>query len=683
MRASPAELWGRLITCGPIDNRPSRAPARPSRFAQRPKLPRCAVLLLLLCAPLLAQTSQPAPTTASLKLKSESRLVLVDAIVTGKKGAAIPGLTASDFHVFEDGKEQPITAFQSHAGPAAPGMPQQHFLLLFDGKSNDDLRSIQEPAARFIADNAGPDRLMSIAYYSSGCMTITTQFTADVGELQHALGALPGLLRCGFVPDPDGDLQALYYAQLARDLAHVPGHKVVALFVPGAPPRPSDAERWVNSGNEGIGRSVDPVMGSADPGARASELSGLTPGIASPPRNAGRDPFGMEAEFRKADVSVYPVEAQSGARTSGWALHLADATGGRELNRGNDVLAAFELLAREQDEAYTLGYVPQESPEGSCHALKVTVDRRDAKVRGRTLYCNVREVSLAAANPLEQELETLAASPHAGNAAALVSVPFFYEPNGVARVNLAIEIPAPVLHPTEMNGKLHAEMDVLGLAYNLGDEVAARFSDTVRFDFGSRRQFDDFLRQPLHYERQFKIAPGNYRFKLIFRPAKDSFGVVETPLAIGPFDARKLSLSAIALARNVQPMSPEDAQEAVQEGKRPLTFRGNRIVVSGSDILPKAGLAEAYFEIYEPLASPAQPVHLSMRLRVLDAQNAEQKWASGDVDLSALAKSGDRIIPVALKLPVATLPPGTYHAELTVKDSAGAQATRSIQFHIE
>jgi hypothetical protein len=72
-----------------------------------------------------------------------------------------------------------------------------------------------------------------------------------------------------------------------------------------------------------------------------------------------------------------------------------------------------------------------------------------------------------------------------------------------------------------------------------------------------------------------------------------------------------------------------------------------------------------------------------MRLRLLDAQSNEQAWSSGDVDLSALAKSANKVIPVALKLPVATLPPGTYRAELTVTDSAGGQATRSIQFRTE
>lgn len=51
-----------------------------------------------------------------------------------------------------------------------------------------------------------------------------------------------------------------------------------------------------------------------------------------------------------------------------------------------------------------------------------------------------------------------------------------------------------------------------------------------------------------------------------------------------------------------------------------------------------------------------------MHLRLLDAQSNEQKWDSGNVDLSALAKPGSRVIPVALKLPVATLPPGAYRA---------------------
>jgi hypothetical protein len=325
------------------------------------------------------------------------------------------------------------------------------------------------------------------------------------------------------------------------------------------------------------------------------------------------------------------------------------------------------------------------SAEGSCHELKVTVNRPDVKVLGRNLYCNVAQaIAAAAAKPRENELDSLAASDKAGNTAASASVPFFYEPTGVARVNLALEIPSPVLEPTDRNGKLHAEMDVLGVAYVVpSGEVAARFTQKMKFDFDTRRQFDDFLRRPIHFEHQFEVAPGNYQFRVVFRSAKDRFGAVETPLTIDPFQAARLSLSAIALSRNVEPISPEAAQDEAASGKVPLIFRGNRITVSGSDVLSRTGTAEAYFEIYQPLVAGAGAVQLTMRMRLLDAQSDEERWSSGDVDLSALAKSGNRAIPVALKLPVAGLPAGTYHAELTVQDSAGGKAVRGIKFRTE
>ena len=666
MKTSTDKLWGGLITCGPIDNRPSRTPVRAWLLARR------VAVLLFLYLPLTAQTGGAGDQgTSNLKLKAEARLVLVDAVVTGKRDEPVHGLTKDDFRVFEDGKEQPITAFQSHLGPTTPGISrQQHFVIWLDVNSGDDWKSIQQAAAKFVADNAGPNRLMSVVYSDVCHAQVVTPFTTDVAVLRSALEAAPKTVTLGgFNPFTgpellcDGEKWALVYAHVAQDLGHVPGHKVVALFTTPGPPTYDASSKKLPSA------------------ATAAQI------LADTEKNADafRDPYQkqMQLAFRKADVSVYPMESQSGAQTAGYWLTLADVTGGHELSRGNDVLAVLDLLAREQDESYTLGYVPQESPEGSCHELKVTVDRPDVKVRGRNLYCNVHEITLASTNPLEAELEDLAASPKAGNTAASASAPFFYEAGGAARVNLAVEIPTPVFNPTEANGKLHASMDVLGLAYNLGGSVTARFGDKVSFDFASRQQFDEFVQHPLRYEHQFEIAPGTYRFKLIFRTAKDRFGVVETPLAVDPVDAGQLSLSAIALSHDVQAISQDDAQEELDEGKKPLIFRGNQITVAGSDVLQKAGTAEAYFEIYEPPAAGAEPVQLTMRLRLLDAQSNQQKWDSGDVDLSALAKSGKRAIPVALKLPVASLPSGSYRAELMVKDSAGGASGRSVQFRTE
>jgi len=621
---------------------------------------RRTTILLCLCGPLLAQTSPVAATKTPVLPP-----VMVDAVATDQAGAPIHGLTAADFHIFDDGKEQAIGEFRAHSGPATPGISQpQRIVLLFGPQSPDGQQWIQQAAAKFVTGNAGPNRLMEIIFTDVCYNTSATPFMDDAGQLRHFLETWPELLHCEPPADGSAALRAMYYAQVAENLARVPGHKAVVLFVATAGPSAGAAE------NKPVDASPAPRR------ARGRSLQNVEP---------HQDPFDMEREFRKADASVYPVQAQAGAVLPNWALSLATSTGGHPLTRGNDGSGALDPLARERDESYTLVFSPRVSAEGSCHELKVTVNRPDAKVLGRNLYCNAVEATTAASvKPRKNELDSLAASDDAGNTDASASVPYFYEPDGLARVNLALEIPSPVLEPADRNGKLHAEMDVLGVAYvPASGAVAARFTHKMKFDFDSRQQFDDFLRRPLHCDHQFKIAPGNYQFKVVFRSSKDRFGAVETPLAVDPIDPTQLSLSAIALSRSVQPISPEAAQDEAESGSVPLIFRGNRITVSGSDLLPKAGTAEAYFEIYDPLVAGSGAVRLSMRMRVIDAQNDEERWNSGDVDLSALVKSGNRAIPVALKLPVANLPAGTYRAELTVQDSSGGKASRGISFRAE
>src|SRR5271157_1931492 len=66
------------------------------------------------------QAQNPSPSQASDSstpvFKAETRLVLVDTIVTDKKGNYITDLTAKDFKVWEDNKEQAIKSFSVESG---------------------------------------------------------------------------------------------------------------------------------------------------------------------------------------------------------------------------------------------------------------------------------------------------------------------------------------------------------------------------------------------------------------------------------------------------------------------------------------------------------------------------------------------------------------------------------------
>ena len=80
----------------------------------------------------LVQAQQPsAPADSGAVIKTETKLVLVDAVVTDKKGAYVRDLTMKDFKVSEDRKEQNIKTFSFEADPNSPTVSQKRYLILF------------------------------------------------------------------------------------------------------------------------------------------------------------------------------------------------------------------------------------------------------------------------------------------------------------------------------------------------------------------------------------------------------------------------------------------------------------------------------------------------------------------------------------------------------------------------
>src|SRR5580704_10255683 len=76
-------------------------------------------------SPLYAQTppttdaSKP-PQTSTSAIKVETRVVLLDVVVTDHKGETIPNLRQEDFQVAEDGKPQILSAFDEHSRHNSP-----------------------------------------------------------------------------------------------------------------------------------------------------------------------------------------------------------------------------------------------------------------------------------------------------------------------------------------------------------------------------------------------------------------------------------------------------------------------------------------------------------------------------------------------------------------------------------
>src|SRR5271155_5815394 len=105
-----------------------------------------------------AQQSKPEAADPNNVIRVETNVVLVDAVVTDKKGNYIRDLKQKDFRVWEDNKEQTVTSFTFEADAASPANDRKHYLVLFfDNSSSSPQDQIHARAAaiKFVDTNAG------------------------------------------------------------------------------------------------------------------------------------------------------------------------------------------------------------------------------------------------------------------------------------------------------------------------------------------------------------------------------------------------------------------------------------------------------------------------------------------------------------------------------------------------
>src|SRR3984893_14001847 len=209
-------------------------------------------------APPPSQASPAAEPQSTVVIKKESKLVLVDAVVTDKKREYVRDLTQNDFKVYEDNKEQQISAFSTGSDAATQANGQRRYLILFFDNSTmaaPDQIQARGAAKKFIEANAGPDPLMAVVDFG-GSLRIVQNFTANADLLRGAVSGVKTSSVDPNAPGPDvpvtiasiglsslGNAEADFGARsmllavrsLAKNLRSIPGRKMVVLFSGGFP----------------------------------------------------------------------------------------------------------------------------------------------------------------------------------------------------------------------------------------------------------------------------------------------------------------------------------------------------------------------------------------------------------------------------------------------------------------
>jgi VWFA-related protein len=746
------------------------------------------LLPLICCWSASAQTaSQSEPVDSHAIIRSETRLVLVDSVVTDKKGNYVHDLTQKDFKVFEDNKEQQVTSFSFETG-ANPDASRKHYLVLFFDNSSvspSQQTYARDAATKFIEKNAGPNRLMAIVEFG-GTLKVSQNFTDDADRLKKVVAGVkfssvgaaagPGLGR-GFTNfSTRGVLGAL--RDMAKGLADVPGRKTL-VFLSGGFPLTAELETELTATIDACNRANVAVYPIDIRGLVAPTIGGFVGGLTSPARLAqlatlnaasltgpvafwqgrggsssgggstggstgggtssggGKVPGTGGSSGNSGGLGSHPVAPSTGSSGAGRSgtnsnsgggpaapnpnnnplglanrtnrmnsllpnmdpkiggnqqmlYALANGTGGFVIVNTNDLLGGLDKIGREQNEYYLLGYTPSKEAEpGACHSLKVKVDKGGTEVRSRSGYCEAKTVDVLSGTPAERDLEArMSGNVQSTVPAAAMLSSFVYTSPGIARVDIALDLPAGAIKLVKDKGKFQAVMNVVGIAWLPDGAVGARFSDSVKLAFEEKKQAEEFEARPYHYEKQFEVAPGKYNFKVVFSSSADQFGKLEAPLLVDSWEGTQFALSGLTLSREVHPASQMlgALDQDLLENRVPLVVDGVQITPTGTNRFHKADKGYVYAEVYEPaLALPdtKEPPALGVDLRLFDPKTGELKKDFGLSRLSHNGQLGNPAVPIGLVFNLQDIAPGTYELAVTAVDAANRQVSRLVPIEVE
>ncbi|HKD10208.1 MAG TPA: VWA domain-containing protein [Bryobacteraceae bacterium] len=626
------------------------------------------------------------PAQKDSMIHTESRLVVVDALVTDRKGGYPGDLTQKDFRVWEDGKEQTLTTFSKEANS------QKHnVILFFDDATITPARQhvARDAANRFVEANASPSRTVAVVEYS-GDLRVSQNFTDDKDRLRQALNRTNTAGPARTAPTVNGpanrnDPGAAYnsysarglmrsFLELADRVAGLPGRKTVILFSEGFRAS-SDDMRLVTEACNRANIALYPVdvRGTTSIGVPGMDVNAdLDPsnGVSSTrPQDGGRAIPGRSERIGDP-VTPNPDETLDA---------LARNTGGFLLSRIGDLEGGMDRIGKEEGSYYVLGYVPTKEPDpGACHSLKVKVDRGGMNVRARSQYCEARALDVLAGTATQRDLESRLTGNTSSTIEASVQAPFFYTGENTVRVDLALDVSGNAVRFTKDKGKFTGNLNVVGIAYLEDGSVGARFSDNVRFSFDDKQQVEEFASKPYHYEKQFPIGSGNYNLKIAFS-AGEGFGKVDLPLAVQPWDPSRFWLSGLALSTTTaRPASGGSLSlgPSVFGDKVPLVVNGVQIIPTGTNRLHKSEKAYLYAEIYDPTLAPAE-----VQAQFLDAKSGKVAKDLGSTQVNTSSVTELKAVPFGLTLPLEDLAPGQYALKVTALQK-GSKIGRQIEFEL-
>jgi VWFA-related protein len=329
----------------------------------------CILLSSMLSAQQLVSQEPVAPTASSAQQSEPIRVnvdrVSVGVLVTDPSGKFAEGLQRNNFHIFDNGVEQPITDFLNVEEPA------QTLVLIEAGPAVYLLEGSHLRAAQEFLNGLSPDDRVAVVKYADAPQGLV-DFTANK---QSAAAAFDDLgFNLGF-----GSLNLSASLSKVLDwLAAVQGKKTIVLLSTGVD----------TSSTKQIQDLLNRLQTSD---VRILAVS-LTGDLRSSPTTAGK---------KKSPSPKVAFTSQQFAEADMLLKQIAEATGGQAYfsANSNELTPVFAHIAQMVRHEFSLAFIPP-AHDGAMHSLEVRVTTEPSQSAVASSYrVDCRRAYLAPAPP--------------------------------------------------------------------------------------------------------------------------------------------------------------------------------------------------------------------------------------------------------------------------------------------
>jgi VWFA-related protein len=664
--------------------------------------------MVLACAwpePAFAQSSEQ-ESRGGFVLKMNAELVLTNVVARdAKTGELTRELKQSDFSIYENGKQQRISAFdfetvematplneatvsglatgssanKSAAVARAEDLRNHRLIVMFFDLTSmqpEDLDRSVAAAQEFLRTKMQPADLVALISLGNA-LKVDQDFTADktalINEVAiyngtesqgYAQGATANTNQAedatGYTPDEseyndlNTDRELFALKAVAKSLEKITEKKSL-LYISGGIQR--DGIENQASLRAAINAAVRANLAIYSVDTRG--LQAVSPlGDAATGSLRGTGAFNGGALTNNMNANFATQEVMS---------TLSTDTGGKAFFDSNDFAPAFAQVQRDTSAYYAIGFhSTNPARDGRYRKLTIKVNRPGVKLEYRPGYYAPADFQHAGKEDRERDLEEqLASDLPATDMAVYLDAPFFRLDENRFFVPVSLIVPGSQIPFVKGGDKDKATLDIIGTVIDEAKRPIGQARETVKLNLDPGLQA---RQKNIQYTTSFNLPPGKYRLKFVVRENQTGrMGSFEAEITLPEMKKVPLKMSSIVLASMRQP----------SKKNTPLVRSGEEYVPNISHVFRTDQHLYLLYEIYSPArAKPAenQPKGTKPGINLLSSleliQGSTKVYETPLVQARAVNVEGRDAVAIELDVPLSGLKPGQYICQLNVIDDA-------------